>query len=586
MLRHDHWSAVFVLPALWTAWDHFWPHYPPGVLAGRLSSACADRIGDRPFGHHLPHDAGAGRHRRRLAHPPPARHGDGRAGHSARSLPVRCRLGDGRGSRARRLARRYASGSRRRTRRCASSAPSEPTRRCRSSTAYARRAGILAERGAEVIVLPEKFVGVTTGYADEARATLAQVARAHGVRIVAGLNHVDPPTPRNQAVVFGPNGQIEMEYDKQAAGPRLGGRVPARRPPRSAPHGQRPLGRGDLPRSHLPQARTRVRARRGQSDADSRLGLRRRPRADGRHHPSARRRGRLRDRPRRAGRRGPARRPPRTNRPRAAATPDAPEVLLVDGRTSDSRPHRLQPRRRLVRVAQRRRIRRAHRAHRQSTRGVGRDRSARLCATARTTASSSATSSAVSATSSALALAAACAARLGAGERDDAGLGEQPRQRHGRRLDVVRARRSLRSIAITGCAAATLLAENQAASARGPGGMDAGRVLAGEQALLERTVGEQRHVQLAAGVEHAVDLRRAVEQRVAHLVGRQRHAAPRQGCMRLRASPTRGSCSRRPRGPARPGRRRRRRPSRRRSAPRPDRPSGAGRDRRAAGRAA
>ncbi len=80
--------------------------------------------------------------------------------------------------------------------------------------AYAGRAAALAARGARIIVLPEKFVGVTPGYGDVARAILALVAYERRVTIVAGFNLLGGPERRNVADVFGPDGAVTLEYDK------------------------------------------------------------------------------------------------------------------------------------------------------------------------------------------------------------------------------------------------------------------------------------------------------------------------------------------------------------------------------------
>ena len=132
-------------------------------------------------------------------------------------------------------------------------------------------------------------------------------------------------------------------------------------------------------------------------------------------------------------------------------------------------------------------------------------------------------------------------AGLGARQRHDAGFGEQPGERDGRGIDAVRgghrAQRvddRLRRGDVVGGEPRGLGAE--------PLRQPAGAVLAGEQALLERAVREQGHAELAAGVEHAVDLRRAMQQRVVHLVARQRHAAARQRRVRLAHLARRGSC--------------------------------------------
>lgn len=87
--------------------------------------------------------------------------------------------------------------------------------------AYADRAARLAKRGAQIVVLPEKFVGVTPAYADQARAMLSGVARERHVTIVAGFNLVGLPERRNVALVFGADGQVGLEYDKRHLVPGL-----------------------------------------------------------------------------------------------------------------------------------------------------------------------------------------------------------------------------------------------------------------------------------------------------------------------------------------------------------------------------
>jgi apolipoprotein N-acyltransferase len=87
--------------------------------------------------------------------------------------------------------------------------------------AYVRRAGALADRGVRVVVLPEKFAGVTPAYEAAARALLRDAARAHTVTIVAGLNLLGGAERRNVALVFGPGGDQVLAYDKQHLGPGL-----------------------------------------------------------------------------------------------------------------------------------------------------------------------------------------------------------------------------------------------------------------------------------------------------------------------------------------------------------------------------
>lgn len=80
---------------------------------------------------------------------------------------------------------------------------------------YADRIFDLAERGALVVVLPEKFVGAGSATDGEVLFALSTTARAKGVYVVAGLNRIDPRPPRNSAVVFSLVGRTIGEYDKR-----------------------------------------------------------------------------------------------------------------------------------------------------------------------------------------------------------------------------------------------------------------------------------------------------------------------------------------------------------------------------------
>jgi apolipoprotein N-acyltransferase len=73
----------------------------------------------------------------------------------------------------------------------------------------------LGARGAEVVVLPEKMIGIAPSYRGEAQAVLAAAARETRVRLVAGANLTGDPVPRNVAWVFGPDGALELEYEKR-----------------------------------------------------------------------------------------------------------------------------------------------------------------------------------------------------------------------------------------------------------------------------------------------------------------------------------------------------------------------------------
>ena len=87
--------------------------------------------------------------------------------------------------------------------------------------ANADRAAALAKRGARIVVLPEKFVGVTPEYADRALSTMADAARDNKVMIVAGFNFLSLQGKRNAAVVFDSDGKLVLEYDKQHFVPKI-----------------------------------------------------------------------------------------------------------------------------------------------------------------------------------------------------------------------------------------------------------------------------------------------------------------------------------------------------------------------------
>lgn len=79
---------------------------------------------------------------------------------------------------------------------------------------YARRIDVLAGRGAKVVVLPEKFVGVTPAYAAAVENTFGRAAARGGVTVVAGLNRLGEEALRNTAVVYSPTRGVVATYDK------------------------------------------------------------------------------------------------------------------------------------------------------------------------------------------------------------------------------------------------------------------------------------------------------------------------------------------------------------------------------------
>jgi apolipoprotein N-acyltransferase len=80
--------------------------------------------------------------------------------------------------------------------------------------AYARLVSQAADRGASIVVLPEKFVGVTSEYEADILSILQKTAAAHKIFVVAGLNRVGTEPYRNMAVLIAPDGSVAGEYDK------------------------------------------------------------------------------------------------------------------------------------------------------------------------------------------------------------------------------------------------------------------------------------------------------------------------------------------------------------------------------------
>jgi apolipoprotein N-acyltransferase len=80
--------------------------------------------------------------------------------------------------------------------------------------AYAGRIGRVASQGAQVVVLPEKFLGVTPADSAEVAKAFSDAAVAGHVTVIAGLNRIGISPPRNVAMVFSPDGRVIVEYEK------------------------------------------------------------------------------------------------------------------------------------------------------------------------------------------------------------------------------------------------------------------------------------------------------------------------------------------------------------------------------------
>lgn len=80
--------------------------------------------------------------------------------------------------------------------------------------AYAQRAAELAEKGAQIVLLPEKFVGITSRYDTTVYSVFKETSRAGKAIIIAGFNHIESPLSLNEAVVFLPL-EMTLHYEKR-----------------------------------------------------------------------------------------------------------------------------------------------------------------------------------------------------------------------------------------------------------------------------------------------------------------------------------------------------------------------------------
>ncbi|HEY0340607.1 MAG TPA: nitrilase-related carbon-nitrogen hydrolase [Steroidobacteraceae bacterium] len=79
---------------------------------------------------------------------------------------------------------------------------------------YARQADVLAQNGAQVIVMPEKLGVTLEGQASATDAILQSVATRAHTTVIAGVVHVDPPAKYNEARIYVPGSGIQR-YDKE-----------------------------------------------------------------------------------------------------------------------------------------------------------------------------------------------------------------------------------------------------------------------------------------------------------------------------------------------------------------------------------
>jgi len=88
-------------------------------------------------------------------------------------------------------------------------------------TAYAAAVPGLAQRGAKVVVLPEKIARLDHAAADRVRALLGRVASDNAVYLLAGVALLESDHRENRAWLFAPNGELIADYAKHHLIPGL-----------------------------------------------------------------------------------------------------------------------------------------------------------------------------------------------------------------------------------------------------------------------------------------------------------------------------------------------------------------------------
>ena len=81
----------------------------------------------------------------------------------------------------------------------------------------------MATQGVQIVVLPEKVVGVAPSYEWDVVTGFQRIATMSHVWLVVGLNQIDRTPKRNIAIVIGPDGKIVAAYAKHHPIPDLEG---------------------------------------------------------------------------------------------------------------------------------------------------------------------------------------------------------------------------------------------------------------------------------------------------------------------------------------------------------------------------
>jgi apolipoprotein N-acyltransferase len=97
----------------------------------------------------------------------------------------------------------------------------DPTDAADIMARYAKMVRQAAASGAQIVVLPEKVIGVAPSYEWDVVLGLEQIAKMSHVWLVIGLNQIGRSPKRNIAVVFAPDGTMVATYAKHHLIPSL-----------------------------------------------------------------------------------------------------------------------------------------------------------------------------------------------------------------------------------------------------------------------------------------------------------------------------------------------------------------------------
>ena len=97
----------------------------------------------------------------------------------------------------------------------------DPSMAVATARAYADRVAHLAGQGAEIVVLPEKLVGISPEGVERVVAVFSDAARSARATVIAGISRNGISPRRNVALVFSPDGKLVAEYEKHHLVPMI-----------------------------------------------------------------------------------------------------------------------------------------------------------------------------------------------------------------------------------------------------------------------------------------------------------------------------------------------------------------------------